>query len=63
MAQMLEPPLTTVRLPIADMGAAAATLLLSRLEGRREDVRQDFAAELLVRGTTNCYYQQNLDDL
>ena len=63
MAQMLEPPLTTVRLPIGDMGAAAATLMLSRLEGREEDVRQDFAAEIMVRGTTNCYYQQKLDDL
>jgi LacI family transcriptional regulator len=48
-----EPPLTTVRQPLLEMGAAATRLLISLIES--EDVRTDthwFMPELIVRGTT-----------
>jgi LacI family transcriptional regulator len=53
MVASLEPPLTTVAIPQAEIGARAASLLLDGLEGR--EVATDpvlLATELIVRGST-----------
>lgn len=49
------PPLTTIRQPRTQLGAAAAELLLDHIEGRRdtgEPVREILPVELVVRGST-----------
>jgi LacI family transcriptional regulator len=50
----LWPPLTTVRLPIRDMGAAAARLLLLSAEGIETKSVITFAPEIIVRGSTTA---------
>jgi LacI family transcriptional regulator len=50
----LWPPLTTVRLPIRDMGAAAARLLLLSAEGIETKSVITFAPEITVRGSTTA---------
>ena len=53
MVASLEPPLTTVAIPQAEIGARAATLLLDGLEGR--EVASGpvlLPTELIVRGST-----------
>jgi LacI family transcriptional regulator len=53
LAELLEPPLTTVRVPQQEMGVEAATLLIAQLDGeaipRRRVVLE---ANLIVRGST-----------
>ena len=52
-AELLEPPLTTVRVPMYDMGAAAARLLIARLEG--ETIHEPhivLPATLAIRAST-----------
>ena len=51
-AGRLWPGLTTVRLPIRDMGRAAARLLLDTANGARRTTHQRFSPELIVRGSS-----------
>jgi LacI family xylobiose transport system transcriptional regulator len=47
------PPLTTVRQPFREMGAAAATLLLTLISGQApEQIRVELPTTLVVRGST-----------
>jgi LacI family transcriptional regulator len=51
--ELLEPQLTTVRQPLAEMGRMAVTLLLRLLERRRiEALRIELATRLVERGST-----------
>lgn len=53
MAQLLSPPLTTVRIPARELGEAAARRLIDRLNGRIPPVRHlILPVELVVRGST-----------
>jgi DNA-binding LacI/PurR family transcriptional regulator len=50
---LVNPPLTTVRVPGYEMGQTAATMLIDRIEGGDPLVRQAvFGVELMVRGST-----------
>lgn len=50
---LVEPPLTTVRVPGYEMGRAAATMLIDQLGGKDVPVRQElFDVELRVRSST-----------
>lgn len=57
-AQHIEPPLTVVAQPLAEMGAAAALLLLERMTGREQPAgappapRRVFKPELILRAST-----------
>lgn len=54
-AAYLNPPLTTVRLPAADVGATAVDLLLRRMKGRDADdltEKQRLQPELVVRASS-----------
>ncbi len=52
LAARMDPPLTTVRLPLYEMGRAAADLLVRLLRGEHaEPKRRVFPAELVVRGS------------
>lgn len=55
-AQHLAPPLTTVRHPLTQIGATAATVLLDRLDAAKETdlsgIRISLHGELIVRGST-----------
>lgn len=48
----LEPPLTTLRQPKAEMGREAATVLLELLQGKKREVRISVPGELIVREST-----------
>lgn len=48
----LVPPLTTVRVPAADMGRRAADYLLDRIAEQDPPAHTELDAELVVRGTT-----------
>ena len=48
----LNPPLTTVHLPTAQLGIAAAEHLLARIEGKPFTRRQELPVALVVRGST-----------
>jgi len=53
LAQWVDPPLTTVRLPGYDMGARACELLIARLEtGRFPERHVELATELVRRGSS-----------
>jgi len=53
LAGLLEPALTTVRVPQLEMGAAGAHLLIERLEGRPiRDVRVILPTELVIRASS-----------
>jgi len=51
-APYLVPPLTTVRIPFADTGQLAATLLLRRIAGEPIEDRYLLPVELIVRDST-----------
>lgn len=59
MAPFLEPPLTTVRQPKAEMGQRAASILMDLLEGKELDTQITVAGELVVRQSTACMGQTN----
>ncbi len=46
-----EPPLSTVRQPIAELGTAMTRLLLSRIEGEKVDRTAVLPVELVLRAT------------
>ena len=53
MAEMLHPPLTTVRLPLRQMGRLAAEGLIDLIEGQCERVEHTLSPEqVVVRGST-----------
>jgi DNA-binding LacI/PurR family transcriptional regulator len=53
LAEYLRPPLTTVRTPLAELGAAAVDSLVDQLLGAEpENVVVDVAPEVVVRGST-----------
>lgn len=57
LAELVEPPLTTVHVPVEMLGARAAQLVVDRLVGRREDgsTRTEVVpVGLVVRGTCGC---------
>jgi LacI family transcriptional regulator len=52
LAAYLDPPLTTVRMPLREMGGHAVDMLIGLIEGRRVDsVKLDIPPELIVRGS------------
>lgn len=51
-ASIVTPPLTTVRLPTAELGACAARYLLARLAGEPAPARTELPVELVVRAST-----------
>jgi len=53
LAAFLEPPLTTVRMPLAELGGQAVESLLAEMDGRRaSDVLVSLPPELVVRAST-----------
>lgn len=53
LAAFLEPPLTTVRMPLAELGSQAVESLLGEIDGRRAgDVFVSLPPELVVRAST-----------
>ncbi len=52
LAVHLEPPLTTVRVPAAELGEKAADYLLTRIRGSAVPDRVELTASLIVRGST-----------
>jgi LacI family transcriptional regulator len=54
-AQMIKPPLTTVRVPMSKMGATAIELLCQRIaEPNRPPAKVSLQAELVVRDSCGC---------
>jgi LacI family transcriptional regulator len=51
-ASILVPPLTTVRVPMHELGYAAAQRILADIGGRVEARVTELAVDLIVRGTT-----------
>ncbi len=49
MASRVWPPMTTVRLPIREMGKAAASLLVDDRGGRGGDIQREFRPQLVIR--------------
>lgn len=47
-----EPPLTTLRQPVANMSQAVVDILLQAMQGRTEPTELRFSPELIVRGST-----------
>jgi DNA-binding LacI/PurR family transcriptional regulator len=45
----VDPPLTTVAIPAYEMGAASATILIDRVEGKETESRRTFPVELVLR--------------
>ncbi|HEV7278279.1 MAG TPA: LacI family DNA-binding transcriptional regulator [Devosiaceae bacterium] len=58
-AQFLNPPLSTVRLPFEEIGEAAVELLLERSRGRTLAKRLTLASTLIWRGSTRTPEEQN----
>jgi LacI family transcriptional regulator len=51
-ASILVPALTTVRVPMRELGYAAAQQILARIEGRTTARTLELEVDLIVRGTT-----------
>jgi LacI family transcriptional regulator len=52
-ASIVDPPLTTVRQPLAELGRMGASLLVRLVDGQRVDaLRVELATKLIVRGST-----------
>jgi LacI family transcriptional regulator len=54
MAEMLHPALTTVRLPLRQMGQLAAEGLIDLIEGQRSAVEHTLSPEHLVARTSTA---------
>jgi LacI family transcriptional regulator len=52
LAMHMDPPLTTVHIPAAELGARAAEYLLGRIKGAHVPQRVELSASLIVRGST-----------
>lgn len=52
LASHIQPPLTTVHVPSADLGRLAAEFLLARIEGQQPLARHELDVGLVVRATT-----------
>ena len=48
----VEPALTTVSLPVYEMGRAAAEVVIDRLEGKETPESRSFPVEVLLRDST-----------
>ncbi|MEM5948278.1 LacI family DNA-binding transcriptional regulator [Spirochaetia bacterium 38H-sp] len=55
LAEIVNPPLTTIRQPLADMASKAVELLVNRLDGKHDGdgICHTFPAELVVRHSTD----------
>lgn len=53
-AAIVEPPLTTVRQPMRELGATAARLLLERIGGRTEPARVVLPTHPVIRSSCGC---------
>ena len=51
-SDFVEPALTTVSIPVYEMGRAAAAILVDRLEGGTDSESQSFPVEILLREST-----------
>ena len=51
-AQFLNPPLSTVRLPSEEIGESAVDMLLERIAGRSTAKRSILASRIIWRGST-----------
>src|SRR5215472_11935574 len=61
-AAYINPPLTTVRQPLKEMGETAARILLDRIEGRLDDIPEiAIEPELIVRCSTACANHSGAD--
>ncbi len=52
LSSYFDPPLTTVKLPMHDLGAASMTMLLSLISGEKFEKLRLFKAKLQVREST-----------
>jgi LacI family transcriptional regulator len=52
LASQFDPPLTTVRVPVIEIGRAIAQFVIARLEGEEVPPPGRFEAELMIRGST-----------
>lgn len=52
LAGMFEPPITTVRLPVDEMGQCAVDMIKNQIEGIIANETKIFETELVIRGTT-----------
>jgi LacI family transcriptional regulator len=50
-AAMMQPPLTTVRQPLAELGRQAVQILLSLIEGEPQQHQLVLSAHLIIRNT------------
>jgi LacI family transcriptional regulator len=53
LAAMFEPPITTVRLPVDEMGQCAVEMIKSQIEGNMSKEAKVFETKLVARGTTS----------
>ena len=62
-AEMLEPPLTAVHLPLEEVGKRAAYLVLSKIEGADDTATEKIILQndLVVRKSTAVYTQLDYD--
>lgn len=54
LSRMVAPALTTVRQPTGAMGRRAVERLLARLDGVEDATHEEFATELIIRGSTGA---------
>jgi DNA-binding LacI/PurR family transcriptional regulator len=54
LAALMDPPLTTVRIPVFDLGATAAAMLVEILQQQASGIRQIILpSQLVVRASSN----------
>jgi LacI family transcriptional regulator len=57
--EVLDPPLTTVRVPMRELGQEGMKLLLDRLEGRTDERQRALPCELVVRASSGPAIPRN----